>query len=189
MPDKGADRIWAYELDADHGTLQPAGAPFVEIQAGAGPRHLVFHPKGHFAYLINELDASINAFSYDYLEGSMKEIQEVSTLPMGYQGFNACADIHITPDGKYLYGSNRGHDSIVAFSINENTGELTFIEHEPVQGVFPRNFMIDRSGTFLYVANQNTDDIVAFRINQETGELDPTGFRISCPTPVCLVEM
>ena len=188
VPDKGTDKIMIFELDHDNGKLEPAEPAYTSVQKGAGPRHFTFHPQGHFAYVINELDASINAFQYDYTTGRLTEIQQIPTIPGDYQGFNACADIHISPDGKFLYGSNRGHDSIAVYAIDEQSGQLSLVEYESVQGIFPRNFMIDRSGTFLYAANQNTDNIVAFRINRENGELDPTGFKISCPTPVCMVQ-
>jgi len=185
--DLGLDKIMIYKFDSEEGKLTPNDQqPWVKIKPGAGPRHFTFHPNEKFAYLINELDSTIVAFAYDRDNGTLEEIQTVSTLPEGFKGVNYCADIHIDPSGKFLYGSNRGHDSIVIYRINEETGELCYVSHESTKGRFPRNFAIDPSGKFLLAANQNSDNIVGFRINQETGLLEPTGRETEVPTPVCI---
>lgn len=185
VPDKGADKIWVFEIDYALGKLTPVAQPFATVHAGAGPRHLVFHSNGKFAYVINELDATITGFSYDAAQGTLSEIQNIATVPADYQGRNACADIHLAPDGRFLYGSNRGHNSIVIYSVNETNGQLTLVGHEPTRGDFPRNFMIAPGGNWLYVANQNSDNIVHFKIDKTTGKLSHAG-ETSTPTPVCL---
>jgi 6-phosphogluconolactonase len=186
VADLGLDKIMIYQLDVDAGKLKPnPKMPWTKVKAGAGPRHFAFHPQGPFAYVIDELDSTITAFEYQAAWGTLEIQQIVSTLPVDFQGQNTCADVHITPDGKFLYGSNRGHDSIVIYKINEN-GTLTHVGHEPTQGRNPRNFALDPSGTYLFAANQDTDTIVTFRIDQQTGKLAPTGHVTEVPTPVCV---
>lgn len=184
--DLGLDKLLAYRLDLDEGKLEPNDEPWVELAPGAGPRHFAFHPNGEYVYVITELANTIVAFSYDEDRGALDEIQTVSALPEGFEETNYCADIHILPSGKFLYGSNRGHDSIVIFSIDEETGRLTYVDHESTQGETPRNFCIDPSGSFLLAANQDTDNIVTFHIDQETGKLTPTGHQANVSMPVCL---
>ena len=188
-PDLGLDRIMIYRLDLVLGKLKPNEEPWVQIKAGAGPRHFVFHPSRRYAYVINELDNTVIAFTYDEAHGILREMQTVTTLPEDFAGTSYCADVHITPSGKFLYGSNRGHDSIVIFAIHEGTGELTYVGHEPTQGKNPRNFAIDPTGTFLLAANQDTDTIVTFRLDRQTGELVSTGHVTEVPTPVCVKIM
>lgn len=185
VPDKGTDKVMIFQFDQRQGKLSPAEQPFVQVQAGAGPRHFTFHPQLPYAYVINELDATVNAFQYSAENGALEQIQSIGTLPENYDGFNACADIHISPDGQFLYGSNRGHDSIVIYRINQNNGQLTLVGHEPTQGKFPRNFALTPNGDFLFAANQNSDNIVIFRVDKSSGLLEPT-HEIVCPTPVCL---
>jgi 6-phosphogluconolactonase len=186
VADLGLDKIMIYELDLTQGRLKPNGHS--PLQAGAGPRHFTFHPHGGYAYVINELNSTINAFAYDDTNGTLSPLQTVSTLPNEFSGTNYCADIHISPSGNFLYGSNRGHDSIVIFSIDENSGMLTYIAHEPTQGQFPRNFAIDPTGSYLLAANQNSNTVVTFRIDQQTGELTPI-HTSNIPTPVCLLML
>lgn len=186
VPDLGLDKIMIYRVDLTHGKLSPNDEPWARVKAGAGPRHFAFHPNGKYGYVINELDSTLTAFAYDDKRGRLTEVETVSTLPENYKGRNHCADVHVSPSGKFIYGSNRGHDSIVIFAINERTGRLTYVGHEPTQGKTPRNFAIDPTGTFLLVANQDSDTIVTFRIDRLTGKLSPTGNVISAPTPVCL---
>ena len=186
VADLGLDKIMIYKFDSERGKLTPNDQPWTKIEPGAGPRHFTFHPNGKFAYVINELNSTIVAFVYDGDNGTLEEIQTVSTLPRGFRGVNYCADIHIVPSGKFLYGSNRGHDSIVIYRINEETGKLTYVGYESTQGETPRNFAIDPTGRFLLVANQNTDTIVTFHIDQKTGKLSPTGNVTEVPTPVCI---
>jgi 6-phosphogluconolactonase len=160
--------------------------PFVQVKPGAGPRHLTFHPSGKFAYVINEMHATVTAFAHDRAQGNLKEVQTVPTLPTDFKGENTSADIHVSPDGRFLYCSNRGHDSIAAFKINPLNGKLTFIAHESTGGKTPRNFAIDPTGTFLLVANQHSDNIVTFRRDPKTGRLSATGQVAEVPSPVCL---
>ena len=185
VPDLGTDKIMIYQLDLDKGKMLPAQQPFIKVQNGAGPRHFAFHPNGKNAYVVNELDGTVNSFDYNSATGQLTEIQSITTLPDDFKEFNGCADIHVHPSGKFLYASNRGHDSIVIYRIDETTGQLTLVGHEPTKGKFPRNFILDSSGHFLLVANQNTNGIFLFKINQETGELDVVG-KTKVPTPVCL---
>ena len=185
--DLGIDKVMIYQFDGATGKLKPnAVQPFYQTKPGAGPRHFKFHTNGKFAFIISELDSTISSLAYDERKGTLKEIQTVSTLPAGFSGANSCADIHVSPDGAFLFGSNRGHDSIVSFSIDQKTGRLEPIEHVPTQGRFPRNFAIDPTGSFLLAANQKSDSIVTFRIDRKTGRLQPTGTKITVPAPVCL---
>jgi 6-phosphogluconolactonase len=183
-PDLGIDKVMIYRVDLKNGKFVPNG--FAATKAGAGPRHFDFHPSGKFAYVINELDSTVAAFTYDNASGALAELQAVSTLPPDFSGTSYCADIHVHPSGKFLYGSNRGHDSVVAFAIDQTTGKLNLIAHESTQGKWPRNFAINPTGEFLLVANQNTHNVVAFRIDQQTGKLTATGQTIEIPSPVCL---
>ena len=182
--DLGIDKIMVYALDHTTGKLSPAANPSAPVAAGAGPRHLAFHPNGHHAYVINELASTMSVFAY--ANGSFSEIQTLSALPDDFTGTSYTSAVHVAPSGKFVYGSNRGHDSIAIFMCDAETGRLTAAGHESTQGEYPRDFVIDPTGTFLLAANQNTDTIISYRINQETGALTPTGYIASVPTPVCL---
>jgi 6-phosphogluconolactonase len=184
--DLGTDKVMIYKFDSRTGKLSPNQQPWVALTPGAGPRHLTFHPKGRHAYVVNELNSSVTAFEYNDETGNLKEAQSVPTLPAAHQGPNTCADIHIAPGGRFLYCSNRGNDSIVAYEINETTGILRFIHLEPTQGKTPRNFVIDPTGNFMLVANQNSDNVVTFRLDKQTGAIAPTGHVANVPSPVCL---
>lgn len=185
--DLGVDKVMIYEFDAKTGKLKPnAAQEFFRTKPGAGPRHFDFHPNGKFAFVINELDSTVSALDYNAKLGTLKEIQTVSTLPGNFSLSNTTADIHVTPNGKFLYGSNRGHDSIAAFKIDEKNGRLEFIEHISTGGKRPRNFTIDPTGKFLLAANQDTNNIVVFRIDERTGKLQTTGNSAEVSTPVCL---
>jgi 6-phosphogluconolactonase len=186
--DLGIDKLMIYRFDDKTGKLKPnEKQPFYQTKAGAGPRHFSFHPNGKLAFLINELDLSITSLAYDENNGTLKEIQTVPTLPADASRDGAtCADIHVSPDGKYLYGSNRGHNSIVSYKVDEKTGRLEYLEHTPTGGKKPRNFAIDPSGKFLLVANQDSDNIVVFRVDETTGKLQPIGITAQVPAPVCL---
>ena len=186
VPDLGTDRVVAYRLDLVLGRLVPEDGLAVTLGAGAGPRHFDFHPNGKYAYAVNELDSTVTAFSYDGPTGTLAELHTVSTLPEGFGGTNYPADVHVAPSGRFLYGSNRGHDSIAIFTIDQDTGRLAAVGHESTRGQFPRNFAIDPTGTFLLVANEHTDDIVSFRIDGETGLMKATGHVTKVPSPVCL---
>lgn len=184
--DLGLDKVMIYHFDAKAGKLIPARQPWAQLKPGAGPRHFTFHPNGRYAYVINELDSTLTAFSYDKVNGTLRAMQTVSALPTDFSGKNDCADLHVSPSGKFLYGSNRGHNSIVVFEINESTGKLTYLEHTATQGKTPRNFTVDPTGGFLLVANQESDTVVTLRIDPVTGRLKPTGHVAEVPTPVCL---
>jgi 6-phosphogluconolactonase len=184
--DLGVDKILVYRFDATSGKLKPNQTPSVSLKPGAGPRHFVFHPSGRQAYVINELDSTITVFTYYARRGTLTAMQTVSTLPKDFSGANSCADIHLSPSGKFLYGSNRGHDSLAIFAIERGTGKLQPLGHELTQGKTPRNFAIDPTGAYLLAANQNSDSIVTFRIDKLTGKLTPTGHQIEVPAPVCL---
>ena len=184
--DLGQDRVLSYRLDADQGKLASADQPSVATKPGAGPRHLDFHPSGRFAYLINELGSTITAFAYDGSSGALRELHTVPALPGGFAETNYCADIHISPSGAFVYGSNRGHDSIVIYSVDGDTGMLSYVGHEPSLGKWPRNFAIDPAGETMLVANEHSSNLVTFRIDGETGELEPTGYTADVPNPVCV---
>ena len=186
VPDLGIDKLMIYTFDANEGKLAPNDEPWVEMSAGAGPRQLVMHPAGGHAYVINELDSTMTAFRYGGDRGSLRKIQTLSTLPQGFRGSNTCAAVQIAPSGQFLYGSNRGHDSIVIFAINQTDGTLTCIGHQSTQGKSPRHFAIDPAGEFLLVANQDTDTIVTFRLDPRSGHLLDTGLVTRVPTPVCI---
>jgi len=184
--DLGLDKIMIYKFDSTHGKLKPNDVPWAKVKDGAGPRHFAFHPSCRYAYLINELDNTLIAFAYDETHGMLRELQTVPALPEDFAGRSYCADVHVHQSGRFVYGSNRGHDSIVIYGIDESTGKLTYVDHEPTQGKNPRNFAIDPTGTFLLAANQDSDNIVTFHIDQKTGRLTSTGNVAEVPTPVCL---
>ncbi len=182
-PDLGIDRVMIYRVDLKNGKLVPNG--FAAVKPAAGPRHFDFHPTGDFGYVINELDSTVTAFRYDKAGGKLTELQAISTLPADFKETSYCADIHVHPSGKFLYGSNRGHNSIVAYAI-DGGGKLTLIGHQSTLGKTPRNFGIDPTGQYLLAANQNSDSVVNFRIDEATGKLAPTGQTTEIPAPVCL---
>jgi 6-phosphogluconolactonase len=184
--DLGTDKIMIFRYDMRRGKLIPNGTPWVKVKPGAGPRHLTFHPGGEYAYVINELHATITVFAHNQAQGNLREVQTVYTLPPDFTVANTSADIHVSPDGQFLYCSNRGHDSIAAFKIDPQNGKLTFIAHESTGGKTPRNFAIDPTGEFLLAANQNSDNIVTFRRDRKTGLLRSTGHVAEVPSPVCL---
>ena len=185
--DLGIDKVMVYRFDAAAGRLVPNDSPHGQANPGAGPRHLAFHPSSRFVYVINELDSTLSAFAFDAERGALALIETVSTLPAGFTEPNHPAQVVVHPSGRFVYGSNRGHDSIATFAIDPETGRLTALGHEPTQGKTPRNFNVDPTGTFLYAANQNSDTLVAFRINQQTGALTATGHVTETPSPVCVV--
>lgn len=184
--DLGLDKIMIYRFDAESGKLTPNDTPWTQTKAGSGPRHFAFHPNGKLAFVIHELDSTIASFSYDAEKGTLTEIQRVSALPEGYNGVSYCADIHVHPTGKFVYGSNRGHNSIAIFAIDEALGKMTLVGHESTQGKTPRNFAIDPNGEFLLAANQDGNTVVSFRVDGQTGKLAATGKICSIASPVCL---
>lgn len=186
VADLGTDKVMTYRFDHATGNLLPAKEPFAKLTAGAGPRHLALHPNGKYLYVINELDSTMTSFKYNERDGTLTLIETVSTLPGDFTGTSYCADVHVSASGKFLYGSNRGHDSIVVFEIDPRTGKLKLVEHVSTEGKWPRNFTLDPTGTFLLVANQRTDNVVVFSIDRATGSLKPTGHVEEIPSPVCL---
>ncbi len=186
VPDLGLDRVMIYRLDAERGALVPNDPPWVSVPAGAGPRQIAFHPNGPYAYLINELNSTVIAFRYDASRGALEHIQTVPTLPYGYLGKSTTAEVQITPDGHYVYGSNRGHDSIAMYAVDPATGMLNGLGQVSSQGRIPRHFVIDPTGRFALVANQDTDNLVVFRVDAATGALLLTGHQAEVPTPVCV---
>ena len=186
VADLGLDKIMSYRLDPRAGKLIPNDPPWTHTKPGAGPRHIVFHPGGGFAYVINELNSSIVVYSYDGSHGVLREIQAVPTLPEGFSGTNTAAELRVSRSGRFLYGSNRGDDSLVTFSINSSDGKLTYVAREPAGGKTPRNFVLDPTGAFALVANQNSNAIIVFRIDPATGRLVPAGHSADVPSPVCI---
>ena len=184
--DLGTDKIMIFRFDKKRGKLVPNEIPWAEAKPGAGPRHLIFDPTGKYAYVINELHVTVTAFAVDPNDGNLKEVQTVAALPGEPTSADSGADIHLSPDGRFLYSSNRGHDSIAAFKVDRRTGRLTLIAHESTSGKTPRNFAIDPTGAFLLVANQRSDKIVTFRRNKKSGRLSATDHTIEVPSPVCL---
>ena len=185
--DLGLDKILVYRFDVNRGTLTPHDPAAVSVKAGAGPRHFDFHPSGKYAYVINEIDLTVTAFSYGAESGVLTPIQTIPTLAEGVQGHGlSTAEVRVHPNGKFLYGSNRGHHTIVVYTIDPETGKLTYVEHQSTQGRTPRNFFVEPTGQFLLAENQSTDTVVVFRIHPQTGELTPSGHRLAVPSPVCI---
>jgi 6-phosphogluconolactonase len=187
--DLGMDRVLIYRFDPSRGSLTPNDPPAAPVAPGSGPRHSAFHPNGRLYYVLNEMNSTVTAFRYDRNAGALTQVQTLSTLPEGSDTRNSTAEVQVHPSGKYLYSSNRGHDSIAMFRIDADTGRLTPLGHQPTGGRTPRNFGIDPTGTYLLAANQNSDSIVVFRIDPETGRLTPTGHTVEAPTPVCVKFM
>lgn len=183
--DLGTDKVMVYDFDARRGRLSPNGKPSVGLRPGAGPRHITLGRAGRHAYVLNELNSTVTAFARERT-GALRELNTYSLLPSGFEGENTGADIHVTPDGRFLYCSNRGHDSIAAFRVDSRTGALTALGHTPTGGKTPRNFAVDPTGRFLLVANQRSDSVVTFRVDASTGALAPTGRAAEIPSPVCL---
>ena len=175
-----------YRFDARNGKLVPAQQPWVQVEAGRGPRHLAFHPTGKYVFVLNELHSTVTAFVRDPEKGSLRELQTLTTLPKDFTATNTSADVHVSPNGRFLYCSNRGHDSIAIFAIDPRNGALAAVGNESTRGVTPRNFAIDPGGTLLLVANQKSDNLVSFRIDSSTGWLSWTGHTSEVPAPVCL---
>jgi 6-phosphogluconolactonase len=186
VADLGLDKVLVYRFDADRGTLTPNDPPAAEVKPGAGPRHFAFHPNGRYAYVINELDSTVTAFTYDSERGILNPMETLSALPEGFHGQSYCAEVQVHPSGKFLYGSNRGQNSIAIFGIDQETGRLKAIGHQGDQIKTPRGFGMDPGGKCLLVGNQYGDSIVVFRINPETGMLQPTGSVVEVPKPVCV---
>ncbi|SDC15366.1 6-phosphogluconolactonase [Paenibacillus sp. UNCCL117] len=184
VPDLGLDLVRIYKVDAGNGKLQVHAD--ASVHPGAGPRHLAFRPDGRFAYVINELDSTIVAFRYDAEAGQLHTVQQISTLPAGFAGENSCAEIAVSEDGRFVYGSNRGHDSIAVFAADPASGELALIEHVSTQGKHPRHFALTPGGRFLVAANRDTDNVVSYHVDPATGKLAATGHMLTLSKPVCV---
>lgn len=186
VADLGLDKVFVYRLDPAKGSIEPNEPPFATVKPGFGPRHFAFHPGGRFAYVINEMGSTVTAFTWDAAGGVLREIETASTLPKDFSGENITAEAQVHPSGRFLYGSNRGHNSIAMFSIDTRKGTLTPLGQVPTQGKMPRNFGIDPTGSYLIAANQNTDNLVVFSIDGKTGRLTPTGQTLEVGAPVCV---
>jgi len=188
VPELGGDTIEIYVLDAENGKITPnPDQPRIRAAPGAGPRQLTMHPKRDFAYVINELNSTMTAYGYDPARGVLTEIGTLSTLPGDFTGTSFCAEVQISPDGRFVYGSNRGHNSIAIFRVSEADGSLALVGHEPTRGEIPRHFDISPDGGFICVANQDTGNLAVFRRDPETGHLSYTGHEIAdAGTPVCV---
>lgn len=184
--DLGIDKVMIYRVDRKNGELIPnEAAPWAEMPPGSGPRHLDFHPDGRWIYVINELNSTVTLLDFNQNTGEVSVLESITTLPPGWEGNNSCADIHVHPSGKFLYASNRGHNSIALFRI-EKDGRIKPSGHEPVRGETPRNFCIDPKGKRLFVANQRSGNITIFDIDQRTGMLTFTGKELKIDQPVCI---
>jgi 6-phosphogluconolactonase len=186
VADLGLDDVLVYHLDLNKGSLTPNDPPYAEVKPGAGPRHFAFHPNGKFAYVLNEMASTVTAFTFQPQKGSLTSLQTISTLPKDYTGVKQAAELVVHPSGKFLYASNRGHDSTAVFAVNPAKGTLALTGTVPTKGKTPRNFAIDPTGAFLLAANQSSGNIVVFRIDGATGGLTPTGQTVDVPAPVCI---
>lgn len=189
VADLGLDQVLIYKLDPASATFAPHSPAFVKVAPGSGPRHFCFHPNGRFAYVINEISLTVTAFHYDAVRGTLTEIQTLSTLPAadgpGPKPGWSTAEIVVHPSGKFLYGSNRGHDTIAVFAIAEN-GTLSLVQNAPAEVKVPRNFALDPTGQWLFTEGQKSDNIALFRVDPETGKLTFTGKKIEVGSPVCI---
>ena len=184
--DLGLDKILLYRLDTKAGSLVANDPPFGKVKPGSGPRHLSFEPSGKFVYVNNEISSTLTGFRFEKRNGLMTEIETVSTLPKDFSGNNSTAETEVHPSGNFVYVSNRGHNSIAVFAIDQKTGRLTYVQHESTQGKTPRNFAIHPKGEFLLAENQGSDSIVVFRIDSKSGALTATGEKAEAPSPVCV---
>ncbi len=188
VSDLGIDKVMIYRVQ-DNGKLAAASSPYVQNTAGSGPRHFVIHPNNDFAYSAEELSSTVAAFRIDKSTGALSAIQRIPMLPEAFAERNTAADIHVSPDGKFLYASNRGHESLVIYKIDRGNGKLRLVGHQNTGGKHPRNFMIDRRGEYLMTANRDTDNIVVFKRDKSTGKLSPTGEEMKVPAVICLVQL
>jgi 6-phosphogluconolactonase len=184
--DLGLDKVLVYKLETEGAKLSPSDPAFAKVEAGSGPRHFAFHPDKKHAYVINEIKSTVTVFDYNGHHGILTPTQTISTLPNDFKGASYTAEVVVHPSGKFVYGSNRGHDSIAVFQVDSATGKLTAKGQVKTGGKTPRNFAIDPTGQFLLAENQDSGTIVPFRIDQETGTLTPTGASIKVPMPVCV---
>jgi 6-phosphogluconolactonase len=184
--DLGLDQVLVYGFDSSKGLFTPLLSGFAKVKPGAGPRHVAFPPNGKFAYVLSEMDSSVNVFSYQAKTGAFTSLQTISTLPKDFSGPKQAAEIAVHPSGKFLYASSRGHDSIAVFAIDEKKGTLKSLGQVLTGGKTPRHFAIDPTGTYLLAENQDSNNIVVFHIDAATGNLTPTGQTVEVPSPVCI---
>jgi 6-phosphogluconolactonase (cycloisomerase 2 family) len=187
VPDKGLDKVHVFRLDAERGKLVPCDPPFLDARYGAVPRHITFHPGRPYAYLVMENDSTIFAYHWDTGKGTLKPFQRVSTLPTDFVDDNMAAEIAILPSGRFLYASNRGHESIAIYAVDAASGRIEPVGWESVQGRKPRFFCLSPDGSRLYAANEDSHTIVEFRVDGETGKLTATGQVIETGSPTCIV--
>lgn len=185
--DLGADRLFIYRYDPNGGGLSAGLQPAIAATAGAGPRHFAFHPNGQFGFAINELSSTVTSYAWDARRGSLKTLATISTVPKGFRGGNSTAEIRVHPSGRFVYGSNRGHDSIAVYRVSAASGNLSLVEHEPTRGKTPRNVTIDPTGQWLIAANQDSDTLSVFRISGRNGALTPVGPLVKVGSPVSVV--
>jgi 6-phosphogluconolactonase (cycloisomerase 2 family) len=185
VPDKGLDRVFSFKFD--NGKLYPADQPFVVSREGSGPRHLAFHPKTSFAYVVNELDSSVTAYRFNSQSGALSPIQIVPSLPSTFTGNSRASEIEIDRSGRFLYASNRGYDSVAVFAIDQSSGMLTPVEFMPTDGKTPRFFTFTPNGRFLFALNEDSDTIISMATDARTGALSKTGFTVSTGSPVCMI--
>lgn len=184
--DLGTDRIYVYEFNAARHTLRPSSPPAALVTPGGGPRHFAIHPSGKFAWTNCEMSMVVTGFRRNERDGRLFAIQEISTIPAGYNGRRSTAECLVHPSGRFLYVSNRGHETITVYTIDQESGLLTYVENEPTGGREPRNFFIEPSGKWLLAENQNTDTVVVFTIDPDSGALEMTDVRIEVGRPVCI---
>ncbi len=185
VPDLGVDKVYVYRFDARDGSLQPNTPAAVALAPGSGPRHIRFHPNGRWVYLVSEIASTVTAFNWDAAAGTLAPFQVISALPAGFKGESASAEMEIRPDGKFLYASNRGDDSLAVFAIDAATGRLTLVEHVPSGGKTPRNFAFDPTAQWIVCTNHGSDNAVVFRVDRDSGRLTPHGPPVAVPYPFC----
>jgi 6-phosphogluconolactonase len=178
--------VYVYRFDPASRSLSPAEPPTVSVPPGSGPRHLSFHPNGLFAYLINEMGGTVIVYSWDCVHGQLHPLQTVSTVPPDYRGKNTSAEVHIHPNGRFLFASNRGPNDIAIFALDPPNGTLKLLGFESTRGKGPRDFALDPTGHFLFAANQDSDSVTVFRVSPDSGLLSYTGQTLSVPTPICV---
>jgi 6-phosphogluconolactonase len=184
--DLGLDQVLAYALDPQSGKLTPASPAFTSMQPGAGPRHMVFRPDGKFAYVVNELNSTVTVLAAEAGSAKLTEVQTVTTLPADFTGTSTCAEIQVHPSGRFVYASNRGHDSLAIFEVDSAKGTLRPVGHHLTGGKTPRHFDFNPAGTHLFAANQNSDTIQISAFDATTGKLQPARSLVEAPTPVCV---
>ena len=186
VADLGIDKVLVYRYDGDRGAIAINDPASATIKPGSGPRHLAFHPSGRFAYVINEIASTITTFAYDHQTGTLRELQTISTLPDDYRGGNGTAEVVCHPSGQFLYGSNRGHNSIAAYRIDQASGQLSLVGIQGQGITVPRNFNVDPTGRYVVVANQAGDNLLLFRVDPTSGAFQPTGEQVEVGSPVCI---